>query len=148
MALERPPQLLELSELAISLPDYVTFLQAHLCAAQGKPNPLLTLDEASRIYGTVKQDSATPLGWNALNEPYETVRLKTGSGGGFSGFAGFSKHSGRGAVMLVNVNGLWAFYAGAWVWEDGMQGNTGFARRRNHIYRPPPKPDSAPAPRH
>jgi CubicO group peptidase (beta-lactamase class C family) len=114
--LARPAGLYEASELAISLPDYVTFLQAHLCAAQGRPNALLTTPEALRLYGSALDGEQSPISWGALNIPNDPPRIVSIPGTGFSGAGGFSKITGRGALMLLNVDGLYASYASRWVW--------------------------------
>ncbi len=131
----RPLPLLEASELAMSLPDFVTFLQAHLCAAQGRANALLTQAEALRIYGETETGARTPLGWSMMNVPGDPIRILPGHSGGFSGAGGFSKLTGRGAAMLLNVDGLYAAYATGWVWNQLSGYDGSFPRTRRQVPR-------------
>ncbi len=110
-----PGPYFEASQLAISLPDYVSFLQAHLCAALGRPNVLLTHAEALRMCGDTESIDATPLGWMSLNSPRDPIRIVELQRAGFSGFGGFSTLTGRGALRLMNMQGLYATYAFGWV---------------------------------
>lgn len=130
-----PPLFFEAGELVVSLPDYVTYLQAHLCAVQGRPTALLTQGEARRIFGSTEPDASTPLGWGTMNDE-EPIRVAPSYGHGFASAAGFSGQRDLGAVMFVNVQGRFATYAFRWIWADVFGTEPALPADRSQVLKP------------
>src|SRR5690606_23226337 len=80
--------------------DLMTFLKACM-GFEPSPLPVARLFETRRP--TSVAGTEVGLGWFISTEPNDEVVWKSGLGGGFASFVGYSTRSRRGAVILSNA---------------------------------------------
>ena len=98
------------------MPDYVTYLQAHLCALQDLPSAVISLDGYKALH-TPAINEGVGLGWSLVELGGADTSFHIGGTGDFTAYAALSAQRNKGVAALLNVGGAPALSVQAWVVE-------------------------------
>lgn len=102
--------------IVLSMPDYVTYLQAHLCALQDLPSAVISLDGYKALH-TPAINEGVGLGWSLVELGGADTSFHIGGTGDFTAYAALSAQRNKGVAALLNVGGAPAASVQAWVVE-------------------------------
>ncbi|MEO1028186.1 MAG: serine hydrolase domain-containing protein [Pseudomonadota bacterium] len=111
-----PPFLEAAGNVVLSMPDYVTYLQAHLCGLQGESSDFLDKDKAVQLHVSQLENGAG-LGWGKTELGGVETSFHIGGTGDFTAFAALAPDRDQGVAALMNVGGAPAGGVQAWVIE-------------------------------
>ena len=111
-----PAFLAPAGNVVVGLPDYVTYLQSHLCGLQGKPNSLLSGAQATAMHTPVIE-GGVGLGWATTEIGGYETSFHIGGTGDFTAFAALAPGKDQGVAALLNIGGSPAASVQAWVVE-------------------------------
>ncbi|MEL7454039.1 MAG: serine hydrolase domain-containing protein, partial [Pseudomonadota bacterium] len=109
-----PPYLTAAGNVALSMEDYVTYLQVHLCGLQGRETGLLSAETVRRLHTAALEDGAA-LGWGITEFGGEVTSFHIGGTGDFTAYVALSPGQDKGVAALLNVGGVPAAPLRSWL---------------------------------
>lgn len=111
-----PPYLSAAGNVALSMDNYIEYLQAHLCGLQGQDTKLLSAGMTMKLHQVTLEGGAA-LGWGITELGNEITSFHVGGTGDFTAYAALSPGQNKGAAALLNVGGEPAAPVQAWIIE-------------------------------
>ena len=115
-----PPFLIAAGNVSISMEDYVTYLQIHLCGLQDQASSILGFEMVKRLHKPHIEGGAA-LGWGVTELGGEKVSFHIGSTGEFTAYVAISPQKNRGLAALTNIGGTPSEAIQSWLVETVSQ---------------------------
>ncbi len=109
-----PAFLIAAGNISLSMSDYLTYLQAHLCSLQGIETEFLKVDTARRLHQPFIEGGPA-LGWGVTELDGERTSFHIGGTGDFTAYVALTPGNNQGAVAIMNVGGAPAEPVQAWL---------------------------------
>lgn len=111
-----PPFLIAAGNISLSMEDYVTYLQTHLCGLQGQGSSILSAGMIRRLHQPHIEGGAA-LGWGVAEIGGEEVSFHIGGTGDFTAYVAISPKRDKGVAALMNIGGAPAGAIQSWLVE-------------------------------
>lgn len=109
-----PPFLTTAGNISLSMDDYVTYLQIHLCGLRGEDSALMSADMVERLH-TPHVEGGAGLGWGITELGGSTTSFHIGGTGDFTAYMALSPERNKGAAAMLSIGGNPAAAAQAWI---------------------------------